>query len=238
MEENNTPITPPAGNEPPATPPAGNEPPANTPPSTEGNPPPATGGNEPPLSESNPLLQDPPKEGNEGKEGDPAANNPAPMSDEDYAKGITVDEGAEYTLDSDAVKAMVPHLKEAGLNAEQSKKIANELAKYQYETMKAEAEARQARIREWKPQVEAMIRENPNIQAEWQAAMNEIAKYDPILVDVIRNTELGYSPGMLRALSLCGRPLVGDGGIGTQATGGGMSNGKGYAAIMSNGIYK
>jgi hypothetical protein len=236
MEENNTPITPPAGNEPPATPPAGNEPPANTPPpSTEGNPPPATGGNEPPLSESNPLLQDPPKEGNEG---DPAANNPAPMSDEDYAKNITVDEGAEYTLDDGAVKAMVPHLKEAGLNAEQSKKIANELAKYQYETMKAEAEARQARMREWKPQIEAMIRDNPNAQAEWQAALTEAAKHDPVLVDVIRSTELGHSPGMLKLLSLAGRSLVSDGGIGTQASGGGMGSGKGYAAIMSNGIYK
>lgn len=191
-----------------------------------------------PIDEANPLLKPQANEDGEGKEEgkeDPAPAEPVEVSDEEFAKGITAAEGVEYSIDNETVKAMTPHLKEAGLNAEQANKIANKLAEYQYAQVKKEAEARQERMRAWKPQVEAMLRENPNAPKEWQAALESVAKLDPVLVDVIRGTELGHSPAMLELLSLAGRSLAIDGGVGTQATGRGGSS-RGFANVMSNGI--
>lgn len=228
--------TPPAET-PPATPPAETPPAKETPVTPAANEKPAeTKPGEGDPGEANPLLNPKPEDGEkpDGEKPDGEGNEPVTISDEDFAKGITVDEGAEYAFDSDLVKEMIPHLKDAGLNPEQSKKLANELSKAQFEMVKKEAEARQTRIREWKPQIEAMVRENPAITKEWEAALAQIGKSDPVLVEVIRNTELGHSPGMLEILSLAGKALATDGGIGTQA--GGSGGRKGFASVMSNGI--
>lgn len=188
--------------------------------------------------ETNPLFNKPTEQQKEGEAPKQETQPPTELSDEDFAKGITVDEGAEYTFDDDLIKEMVPHLKEAGLDTAKATKLANEFTKAQYERMKAERQAeytaRQERIKTWKPWIEQQMRENPRFAEEVNAGVDAMAKLDPVVSYLYRETEVGFSPAFLTLAALKGREMLTDGGIGTNA-GPGESK-AGWASTMSNGL--
>lgn len=187
--------------------------------------------------ETNPLFSKP-AEQKEGEVTKQEEQPPLEVSDEDFAKALTVDEGAEYAFDNDLVKEMVPHLKEAGLDTDKAKKLANVLTKAQYERMQAEMQAertaRQERIKAWKPWIEQQMRENPRFSEEVNAGIDAMAKLDPVVAYLYRETEVGFSPAFLTMAALKGREMLTDGGIGTNAGPGATK--ASFASTISNGL--
>lgn len=168
---------------------------------------------------ANPLLAKP-KEGEETKK-DNAAEPQNEYADDAYAEIIKADEGAGYSFDGDIIKAMTPAFKSAKLSPEQSNTLANEYAKVQMAQQKAEIEARQARIAAWKPRMEQMVKDNPRLIDEANAAINHYCKNNPALEHVIRYTELGSDPDFVQLMADRGREILADTGVGRNAAKGG-----------------
>lgn len=195
----------------------------------EGTPPPATGGDNPPANppanggdgqpkaddsindEANPLLKKP-----EAKTEEKPVEGP---SDEDYLKAFKANEGAKYEFDNDIMKDLVPMFKELNLTPEQSNKLANDYAAMMTARAEKDIADRRARIEAWKPSIDRMVKDNPQLVAEANAAIEHYAKLDPVLEAICRETELGCSPGFLALLADAGRTILSDGGTGTSAPG-------------------
>lgn len=181
----------------------------------------------------NPLF-----DGKDGKSPD-ATGAPADVSglgEEDYAKAVVADKDAGYSFDAEAVKAMVPALKEAGLTPEQSNRLANAYARHVQEQADADIRARNARCEAFDKEVQAIIRERPHFADEAMAGLEHYAKERPDLRRIFLETELSHDPAVLRMLADLGRMHLADRGTGT-ASGVGRSE-SGFAAALSRGLLK
>jgi hypothetical protein len=206
----------------------------------DGTPPPATGGDNPPANPpANPPENGKAADGSSNDEANPLLKKPAKTeekpaegpSDEDYLKAFKVNEGAKYEFDNDIMKDLVPIFKELNLSPEQSNKLANDYAAMTTARAEKDVDDRRARIEAWKPAIDRMVKDNPQLVAEANAAIEHYAKLDPVLEQLCRETELGCSPGFLALLADAGRTILSDGGTGTSAPG--NSGAKTFAQIMS-----
>lgn len=199
-----------------------------------------------PDSFPNPLLGEPgtpPVAGADGDKGTPADPQggaqdgaPAKLSPEEYVKGITVDEGAEYQFDQQTVKEFGPMMQELGLTPEQAKAVANRFAKYGYERTQADLAARQERCAAFDKQTLALIKERPHLAEEARAGIDHYFKGRPDLVAIFMGTELSHDPAVLTAFADLGKMRMSDGGPGTAN---GVGSGKmGFAEALSRGVLK
>lgn len=199
-----------------------------------------------PDSFPNPILDNPgkpPVAGTEG--GEPPAPAPEPqakddkvpqLTPEEYVKGITADEGAEYAFDQQTVKEFGPALQELGLTPEQAKAVANRFAKYGYERTQADLAARQERCAAFDKQTMALIKERPHLAEEARACIDHYFKERPDLRAIFMGTELSHDPTVLTLLADLGKLHMADGGPGTAN---GVGGGKvGFAEALSRGVLR
>lgn len=162
----------------------------------------------------------------------------APMTPEVYAEGIKPDEGAKWFFPQDEVKAMAPLLQEVGVTQEQASKLANAFARTRYEQAVKEETERSTRIDGFNREVREMQLREPKIIEQAQAAISHFCKDSPALMQLFAHTELGCDPAMIRLLACAGRGVVEARGI-NGATDGVTGNApKGFAEVMSGGLFK
>ena len=191
----------------------------------------------------NSLLDPPAPTGGEPAPQDPAGgeppkDDPAPtqLTPEEYVKGITADEGAEYQFDQQTVKEFGPALQELGLTPEQAKAVANRFAKYGYERTQADLAARQERCAAFDKQTLALIKERPHLAEEARACIDHYFKERPDLRAIFMGTELSHDPTVLTLLADLGKLHMADGGPGTAN---GVGGGKmGFAEALSRGVLR
>lgn len=189
----------------------------------------------------NPLLDPPAPTGGDPAPQDPSGdeppkNDPTPLTPEEYVKGITADEGAEYQFDQQTVKEFGPALQELGLTPEQAKAVANRFAKYGYERTQADLAARQARCAEFDKQTMALIKERPHLAEEARACIDHYFKDRPDLTAIFMGTELSHDPTVLTLLADLGKLHMSDGGPGTAN---GVGGGKmGFAEALTRGVLR
>lgn len=168
-----------------------------------------------------------------------ANNEPtAPLSPEAYAEGIKPDEGAKWFFPQDEVKAMAPLLQEVGVTQEQASKLANAFARTRYEQAVKEETERSTRMQGFNNQVREMQLREPKIIEQAQAAISHFCKDSPALMQLFAHTELGCDPAMIRLLACAGRGVVEARGINGAADGVSGNAPKGFAEVMSGGLFK
>lgn len=197
-----------------------------------------------PDSFPNPILQDPgtppvaePDGNGHPQPTDPQAQGKAPdLTPEEYVKGITVDEGADYQFDQKTLQEFGPALKEIGLTQEQAKAVANRFAKYGAERAQADLRARQERCAEFDRQTQALIKDRPHLAEEARAAIDHYFKDRRDLQAIFMGTELSHDPTVLTMLADLGKARLADNGAGA-AHGVGAEQ-AGFAARLSRGVLK
>lgn len=162
----------------------------------------------------------------------------APLTPEAYADGIKPDEGAKWFFPQDEVKAMAPLLQEVGVTQEQASKLANAFARTRYEQAVKEETERSTRMQGFNNQVREMQLREPKIIEQAQAAISHFCKDSPALMQLFAHTELGCDPAMIRLLACAGRGVVEARGINGAADGVSGNAPKGFAEVMSGGLFK
>ena len=198
-----------------------------------------------PDSFPNPILSgtdapDGERKTENGEQNAPAGATDKPeaptLTPEEYVKGITADEGAEYAFDQQTVKEFGPALQELGLTPEQAKAVANRFAKYGYERTQADLAARQERCAAFDKQTMALIKERPHLAEEARACIDHYFKERPDLRAIFMGTELSHDPTVLTLLADLGKLHMADGGPGTAN---GVGGGKvGFAEALSRGVLR
>ena len=168
----------------------------------------------------------------------PAAQPPAPVSDEDFLKAIVADEATKKLAGNDAVviapevaKKMLPVFREAGLTPENASKLANAYAREQIAQAKAYREQRVASIKEMN---DAALKAYPN-EADWKtmARARDYFFKPPkdgkggTMLYTIAHSELGSDPEFLALLKFAGEKLGPD----TTPTGGAAGAGDGKVSF-------
>lgn len=195
-----------------------------------------------PDSFPNPILDNPGKPPVAGANGgEPPAPEPQSknakvpqMTPEEYVKGITVDEGANYQFDQQTIQEFGPAMQEIGLTPEQAKAVANRFAKYGAERAARDIQARQERCAAFDKQTQELIKDRPHLAEEARAAIDHYFKGRPDLTAIFMGTELSHDPTILTMLADLGKPRMSDNGAGT-ANGVGQSQ-AGFAERLSRGV--
>lgn len=170
--------------------------------------------------------------------------DPPPFDVEAYLKGVTVDEGQDYTFDADLLKEVAPVANELGIAPEALGKLANLLGKREAAQLAAEktrleeiATAREANVKQMDEAVAKLKADNPQMAKRVQAALNLPFLKDSTFMKALEETELSHDPVLWQLLERVGRTLGNDPGAGRNAPP------KSHAAaslaeILSGGQYK
>lgn len=148
------------------------------------------------------------KDGKEGKEG----AEEVVLSDEDYLAGITLGEGAEYELDTDTAKALLPVFRETGIDPAKAGALARALGDHQAKQQKEAFEARRATFEQMVKECEEAF--DANDQVEIRAAVNHYIPADHPLRQLMNTGELGVDKVFLTILRDAGARHRKDNGTG------------------------